>query len=250
VFWAALLLLAVYAFLYLRFAYRLISFPLGWDQGEGSDAWSAWLIAQGQLPYSHNDQFPYFSINYPPLWSALVALPMTLVGPSLAPARVFSTLVTVLDALLIGAAVWRYAGVATAARVRLLAALFAGAFFLASPYVFHTTPLSRLNSTLTLFGLIALSLVERPTGPRVVLATVSMIAAAFTKPTGLFTAAACLGWLLMARPRLGLLAIVGFGTAALAALAGLQVATGGALWLNWFRPMPGCTSRTSWLGTS
>src|SRR5581483_11138640 len=158
----ALALLLVYCLIYVRFAGRLIVLPFGLDQGEGYDAWSAWLISQGQLPYSLNDSFPYFSVNYPPMWAMLVSVPMALFGPSLAPARSLSTVVTLIDAVLIGAAAWRWTRGRVSPTLSGTAAFLAGALFLASPYVFHTTPLSRLNSTLTLFTLLALSFAERP----------------------------------------------------------------------------------------
>jgi hypothetical protein len=227
-----LLFLALYVAVYARFAVRLVLFPLGLDQGEASDAWSAWLIAQGQLPYSHNDHFPYFSINYPPVWAALVALPMAFTGPSLAPARAFSAFVTMMDALFIGMAVWRLTRAGGQRSVVLLAAFIAGALFLSSPYVFHTTPLSRLNSTLTLFGLLALSFAERPTPRRMVVCVLCLIASVFTKPTGLFIATACLGWVVMMKPRIGLGAAGAFAAAAAVLLVALQTGTGGAFWTN------------------
>jgi hypothetical protein len=74
--WPTLVLLAVYAGVYLQFAVQLAGFPFDLDQGEGYDAWSAWLVNLGQLPYSTNAEFPYYSSNYPPLWSYLVSIPM------------------------------------------------------------------------------------------------------------------------------------------------------------------------------
>ena len=70
--WPALLRLAIYALVYVQFAAQLAGFPFDVDHGEGYDAWSGWLINQGQLPYTSNASFPYYSSNYPPLWSYLV----------------------------------------------------------------------------------------------------------------------------------------------------------------------------------
>jgi hypothetical protein len=228
----AAILLILYALLYVRFAGRLVFFPFGLDQGEGTDAWSAWLIARGQFPYSFNGAAPYFSINYPPLWSALVALPMTLGGPGLAPARAFAALIALLDAALIGAAAWRLTRTGVTARDAWVAGLLAAGLFLASPYVFHTTPLARLNSTLVLFTLLALSCVEQPTRRRAGLAVGFLLATAFTKPTGLVTAAAALVWLIAVRPRVGLVATAAVAALGTALIAGLNTVTGGAFWLN------------------
>ena len=86
--WPTLVLLVVYAGVYLQFAVQLAGFPFDLDQGEGYDAWSAWLINLGQLPYTSNADFPYYSSNYPPLWSYLVSIPMAWSGPG---ARVRTT---------------------------------------------------------------------------------------------------------------------------------------------------------------
>src|SRR6195256_6981240 len=90
--WPVLALLGVYAVVYLQFAVQLTGFPFDVDQGEGYDAWSAWMINLGQLPYTTNAEFPYYSSNYPPLWSYLVSIPMAWSGPGLAPARLGSTI--------------------------------------------------------------------------------------------------------------------------------------------------------------
>ena len=154
-----LLLLAVYAVVYLQFAAQLASFPFDLDQGEGYDAWSAWLINLGQLPYTSNAAFPYYSSNYPPLWSYLVSIPMAWLGPGLAPARLLSTL-----AALAAAGVLWYRRPAAFGSHRLAGALAAG-FFLASPYVFHTTPLARVNSLALLSAVVGLTLLETADPP-------------------------------------------------------------------------------------
>jgi len=43
---------------YLQFAVQLAGFPFDLDQGEGYDAWSAWMVNLGQLPYTSNADFP------------------------------------------------------------------------------------------------------------------------------------------------------------------------------------------------
>src|SRR5438874_8892193 len=97
------------------------------------------MVNLGQLPYSNNADFPYYSSNYPPLWSYLVSIPMAWVGPGLGAARIVSTLAALATASMLGLAAYRVAR-------RPLAALLAAGFSLASPYVFHTTPLARVNS--------------------------------------------------------------------------------------------------------
>jgi hypothetical protein len=230
--WPVLGLLAVYAVFYLQFSLGLISFPYGWDQGEGYDAWSAWLMAQGQLPYSTNDAHPYFSINYPPIWATLVSVPMNWFGPSLPPARAFAALATLGVACLIALAARRRTATSWPLSSGMLAALLAGLFFLASPYVFHTTPLARVNSTLLFFGLAALALCEQPSTRRVALAVGCLLAALYTKPTAVGAAAAALGYVFLVDRRLALASGGALMALGLAGLVLLNLATDGAFWLN------------------
>ncbi len=223
--WPALALLALYAFFFVQFAARLIAFPYDLDQGEGYDAWSAWLVNLGQLPYTSNASYPYYSSNYPPLWSYLVSIPMAWTGPGLAPARAVSTVAALLAALAIGLAARRLARSG-------LAGVLAGGLFLASPYVFHTTPLARVNGTALLFALVGLSLLAGASRRAVLLGTLALLAALFTKQTTLDAVVAGFAFLLVVRPRLGLAAgalLLGLGAAGVGALA---LATGGAFWLN------------------
>lgn len=218
-------LLALYAVFYVQFAAALVAFPFDLDQGEGYDAWSAWLIHSGQLPYSDNERFPYYSSNYPPLWSWLVSIPMAWSGPGLGPARFVSAASGVLAAIVVGLAARRRAG-------NNLAGLLAGGFFLASPYAFHTTPLARVNATALLFALIGLALFESPTPRRVVVGSLALLAGLFTKQMELDAAAAAVLFALLAnRPR-GAAAGALIATVLLTGFALLTIATGGAFWLN------------------
>src|SRR5713101_9623956 len=120
--WPTLLLLAIYVGVYVQFAAQLAGFPFDLDQGEGYDAWSAWLVNLGQLPYTSNADFPYYSSNYPPLWSYLVSIPMAWLGPGLASARLVSTVAALGVAGVLGLAAQRISG-------RSLAGLLAAGFF-------------------------------------------------------------------------------------------------------------------------
>ena len=223
--WPTLGLLALYAVFYVQFAAALVAFPFDVDQGEGYDAWSAWLIHSGQLPYSDNEHFPYYSSNYPPLWSWLVSIPMAWSGPGLGPARFISAASGVLAAVVVGLAARRRAG-------NNLAGFLAGGFFLASPYVFHTTPLARVNATALLFGLIGLALFESPTPRRLVLGSLALLAALFTKQTELDAAAAAVLFVLVVNRRQGAAAGALIATVLLTVSTVLTIATGGAFWLN------------------
>ncbi|MBV9579874.1 MAG: glycosyltransferase family 39 protein [Chloroflexi bacterium] len=224
--WPALLLLVVYAIAYMRFATQLASFPFDFDQGEGYDAWSGWLINLGQLPYTSNASFPYYSSNYPPLWSYLVSIPMAWLGPGLGAARVVSTLAALATAGVLAIAARRLCG-------RSIAGILAAGFFLASPYVFHTTPLARVNSLAVLAAATGLTLLDRRlTRQRVILGSLALVAALFTKPTAFDAALAGVLAVLLRQPRLGLLSGAIIGGVGAAGLGLLMLATHGAFWLN------------------
>lgn len=223
--WPALALLVVYGLSFVVFASRLSAFPFDVDQGETYDAWSGWLLNGGQLPYTDNEHFPYYSHGYPPVWSYLVSIPMAWLGPGVGPARVVSSVAALLAAVVIGGAAWRLAG-------RAWAGLLAAGFFLASPYVFHTTPLARVNATMLLLAVLALWLFEVPSPRRVVFGSLLLVAALFTKPTAVDAVAAGLGYALLRGPRTAVLGgsvvLLAGGLAAL----GLQAGSGGSYWLN------------------
>lgn len=227
---AALLLL--YLLFYLQFAAALISTPYGIDQGEGYDAWSAWLLAQGRWPYTDNAIHPYYSSNYPPVWSALAAIPMGWTGPALAPARAVATVATLAAAGLLAAAAFRLTRDLGSRWARGLAGVLAATLFLASPYVFHTTPLARVNSLCLMFGLAALSLFEAPTRTRVGIGSVLLVIGLFTKPSALDATVAAIGFALLTAPAQARAAIAIVGGGGTALLLALIAATQGSFWLN------------------
>ncbi|MBI2755295.1 MAG: hypothetical protein HYX52_01155 [Chloroflexi bacterium] len=221
----AVLTLGVFGFVYLQHALALVLFPYDWDQGEGYDAWSAWLIDRGQWPYSGNQAFPYYSSNYPPLWSYVVSIVMAWAGPGLASGRAVSTIAAVGCAAVAGSAVWFQTRTAWAG-------LGAAGLVFASPYVFHTTPLARVNALTVLFALLGVWAFERPTNRRLAWGTLALLLALFTKQTAADAAVACLGFVLLTRPRAGLAVSIVLGAAGFSLLAAFNVLTGGAFWLN------------------
>ncbi len=225
--WPALLLLIVYALVYIQFATQLATFPFDVDQGEGYDAWSGWLINLGQLPYTSNGQFPYYSSNYPPLWSYLVSIPMAWIGPGVGAARVVSALAALATAGVLATAAYRISR-------RPIAGMLAAGFFLASPYVFHTTPLARVNSLALLAAVSALTILDdsRLNRRRIVLGGLALTAALFTKPTAIDAAAAAILAVTLRQPRQGVQLAAIVGVLGALGLAVLMALTDGAFWLN------------------
>jgi hypothetical protein len=224
---AAIIAPAAYLAVYLSHAWALLWYPFGIDQGEGYDAYSGWLINLGEWIYRDNSAFPYYSSNYPPLYSYLSSIPMAWFGRSLGVARLVSILATLGSGALIGWLVWRRQKGATAA------ATMATLLFFSSNYVFHTTPLARVNAVALFLALAALALFESARGVRLVLPSALLVAALFTKQMTLDAAIAVGGWLLAYgrwRDAIGVGLIVGAaGTLTLAALEGL---TGGHFLTN------------------
>jgi hypothetical protein len=223
--WITLGLLGVYALAYVQFVVATLAFPFDIDQGEGYDAWSAWLLHVGQLPYTNNEHFPYYSSNYPPIWSWIVSVPMGWAGPGLAPARAVSATCALLAAVVVGFAARRRAG-------SNLAGLLASGLFLASPYVFHTTALARVNSAALLLALVGLLLFEPPTLRRVFWGSLALLAALFTKQTAVDAVIAAVGFALLVNRPLGIASGALIAVGGIIGLLILNVATAGAFWLN------------------
>ena len=240
-FWAlALGLLLYYLLLYVVHAADLARYPYDFDQGEGYDVNSGWLLAQGRPIYTDNNVFPYYSSNYPPVYSLLLAPIVALSGPVLGVGRLLSAGAALLTALLIGAVVYRRT-------THWPAALTAGLFYVGSNYVYHVTPLARVNALAALFALLGLYcclraddgrqdlrsiVLPRPSSRWLVGAVVAFLLALFTKQTTVDAVAAGLLFLLVRERRSGLIV-----TAAVALIGGLlwlllDLAHGGQFWIN------------------
>lgn len=139
-----------YLLVYVAHTANLAAYPYDLDQGEAYDVNSGWLLAQGRPIYTSNKQYPYYSSNYPPIYSLLLAWVIGDAEPSLAAGRLLSAAATLLAAVVIAVVVgWRTGdGVA---------ALTAGLLFTGSNYVFHTTPLARVNALALLFAVAGLA---------------------------------------------------------------------------------------------
>ncbi|MHB9091200.1 MAG: hypothetical protein ACYC7H_07255 [Chloroflexota bacterium] len=244
--WLLILLgLGFFLAVYLFYANALLHFPFDYDQGEGYDVNSAWALSQGWPIYGSPDVYPYYSSNYPPLYSLLLAPLTALFGPRLALGRLLSLAAVGLATLVIGRAVHVETG-------RLRPALLAGLMFLASPYVYHTTPLARVNALMLALGLAGLYVVgrvadaeSRHTGyqngdrdkPRagagwLVLGGGLLLAALYTKQMALDAVGAAVLYLMLRDWRRGLALGGGVLTLGGAVYLGLDALTGGGFSLN------------------
>ena len=237
-------LLLYYLVAYVDHVAALARYPYDFDQGEGYDVNSGWLVARGLPIYTDNSVYPYYSSNYPPVFSLLLAPIVAAFGPVLATGRVLSATAALLTAGLIGAVVFRRTHHGPVA-------LTASLFYIGSNYVYHVTPLARVNALAALFALIGLACCMMAGGadsdpPRsgsrsgptalhagwLLGAVAAFLLALFTKQTTVDAVAAGLLFLIARDRRRGLAAAL-----AVAILGGLlwlllDLAHGGQFWLN------------------
>src|SRR5207244_11439669 len=91
----ALLALSLQPVLYLIHAAKVLPYPFDLDQGEGYDLNAGWRLAQGLPIYTDNESFPYYSSNYPPVYSLALAASIAVAGPNLLSGRLVSLAATV-----------------------------------------------------------------------------------------------------------------------------------------------------------
>ena len=214
-----------YLLIYVAHAANLAAYPYDLDQGEAYDVNSGWLLAQGRPIYTDNQTFPYYSSNYPPVYSLLLSWVIGVTGPMLAAGRLVSVAAALLTALAIAVVVgWRTRDGP--------AALTGGLLFIASTYVFHTTPLARVNALAALFAVAGLGCcLGRGWGWRVGV-VVCFLLALYTKQTTVDAVAAGLLALMLRDFRGGVLVGLVIAFAGGVALLFLDSIHRGAFWLN------------------
>lgn len=222
----ALLAFVGYFAVYTIYAVQLFRFPFDYDQGEGFELVDTILLSQGEWPYRDNDQYPFYSSNYPPVFHLAIVPLVWLFGPHYWTGRLVAYLGTLLTAAAIGYGVYRES------RRGWLAAL-SGLAFLASNYVYHVGPLFRQHLFMVMFETLAVVwltvTIEREEGsgrdnPRsLLLVMLLLLLAGYTKQLAYATVAAVFIFLFLRRPLRAIVWAIPFGLT-----AGLIF-----LWLNW-----------------
>lgn len=235
---AALIGLALAAFvgyfvIYNIYAFALFQFPFDYDQGEGFELVDTLLFSQGQWPYRDNDQYPFYSSNYPPVFHLVIAPLVWLFGPHYWTGRVVGYVGTLITAAAIGYAVWRQGK-------RWWLALLSGLAFLASNYVYHVGPLFRQHMFMVMFetlAVVGLSLtIEREEADgrryngRLLLVMVLLLLAGYTKQLAYATVAAVFLFLALRQTRRAVVWAIPFGAATGLIFLGINLATRG----EWF----------------
>jgi hypothetical protein len=224
--WAAALgLLFFYLLVYVAHTTNLARYPYDLDQGEGYDVNSGWLLTQGRPIYTSAATFPYYSSNYPPVFSAILSFVVGQTGPTLAAGRLLSAAAALLTAMLIGGVVRWQTG-------NSLAALTAGLLFVGSVYVFHTTPLARVNALALLFALAGVACCLARGWHAVTGAVVFFLLALYTKQTTIDAVGAGLLALALRDLRVGVAAGAIIGFVGVSGVLLLDAVHSGAFWLN------------------
>jgi hypothetical protein len=179
----------------LAYQFLAVTYPYSLDYGEAPLVDQAMRLASGQNIYRADISTPPYTIsNYPPLYVALVAASVKLVGPSLSffVGRIISILSTWVSSILLMLIVY------APTRDR-FAALSAGVIFLAFPFVVYWSPLLRIDMLALTLSLAGLCLVVwQPTSPRqLVGVALLLVAAIYTRQSyGLAAPLAAFVWLL------------------------------------------------------
>lgn len=235
---AALIALALAVFIgyfviYNVYAFALFQFPFDYDQGEGFELVDTLLFSQGEWPYRDNDQYPFYSSNYPPVFHLVIAPLVWLFGPHYWTGRVVGYVGTLITAGAIGYAVWRQGR-------RWWLALLSGLAFLASNYVYHVGPLFRQHMFMVMFetlAVVGLSLIiereeadGRRYNGRLLLVMALLLLAGYTKQLAYATVAAVFLFLALRQTRRALTWGVPFAIVTGLIFLGINLATDG----EWF----------------
>ena len=221
----ALLAFVGYFLVYVIYAVELFRFPFDYDQGEGFELMDTVLFSQGEWPYRDNNQYPFYSSNYPPLFHVVIVPLVWLFGPHYWTGRLVSFVGTLITAVAIGYAVQRQGK-------RWWLSALSGLAFLASNYVYHVGPLFRQHMFMVMFETLAVVLltvtVEREEqeggkrNGRLLIVMLLLLAAGYTKQLAYATVAAVFLFLFLRQTKRSIIWAVPF-----AAVTGLIF-----LWIN------------------
>ncbi len=235
----------LYFVIYVVYANGLFAFPFDYDQGEGFEFFDGLRLSRGQGIYLDNAVFPYYASNYPPVYRLMLVPLIWLFGPKLAVARALTWTMSLGIGLVVFLAA-RAAGTNRATprlsgaskRAGLIIAAISGLSFFAANYVYQIGPLARAHLPMVLFGISGVFCLDRALStvrPRlsgVVAGVALLLIAGFTKLQAVDALAAGFGFLLLRRPRWGLVALLISAAIAGAIVLALNAATSGQFWLN------------------
>ncbi len=237
----ALAVLVLYAWGCIEHTWRVTTFPYQIDYGEAPELNRALLLSQGQPIYVDWTHPPYQMANYTPLYSAVAALGIKLVGVQFFTGRLISFASTLATGLLVGATAWALGAGA-------LGALVGGLLYFAMYPVWNWGAYQRVDAFAVLLEWLGIAVftfgwVRGRRAPAVWATVPLFVGAAYARQTIAAGAFACYGYLLFRRPRLALGAIAAYAALGLGLFGALQLATGGQFWRH---IVTGNLNRWSW----
>ena len=213
--------LVVHFVIYLRYAFRAVTYPYEVFDAEGI-VWQQVMLIPGPLMYGDINRFPFIVFHYPPVYHLLVRVVAWLGVDPLIAGRGISVLASLVTGLLIAAIAFRMASNQAVRLARVSGAVTAGLTFFCFYPVIAVSPLMRVDMlalALSLLGIwCAIGSLKR--GWRLYLAAVMFLLAAFTKQTSIIAPLAVLLVMLPVNFRLTLKAfcfglVLGGGTLAI-----------------------------------
>ncbi len=231
----ALLAFVGYLVVYTIYAVELFRFPFDYDQGEGFELMDTVLFSQGEWPYRDNDQYPFYSSNYPPLFHVVVAPLVWIFGPQYWTGRLVSFLGTLVTAVAIGYGVQRQIR-------RWWLAVLVGLAFLASNYVYHVGPLFRQHMFMVMLETLAVVWLTmtidkeerdgRSYPKRLLIVMLLLLAAGYTKQLAYATVIAVFIFLFIRHPKRAILWAIPFAAVTGLIFLWINLATNGYWFLN------------------
>ena len=169
-------LAGLYFLMYLYHGISIVIFPFNWEWGEGNLYYLACRLSEGQPIYMSLDDYPFFFVAQPPLYYAMAAALMPLLGKTLLAGRLLSFVASLLIGFLI------YGVVKGETRNTYLGAVCALLFF-ASNFVYEWAGYFWANMPAVLFSLIGVFVVHKyKDSPKIYLAIIPLVLSLYTKP--------------------------------------------------------------------
>ncbi|MCL4265310.1 MAG: hypothetical protein KJ069_18995 [Anaerolineae bacterium] len=224
-----------YLVVYTIYAVELFRFPFDYDQGEGFELMDTVLFSQGEWPYRDNDQYPFYSSNYPPLFHVIIVPLVWIFGPQYWTGRLVSFLGTLVTAVAIAYGVQRHIR-------RWWLAVLVGLAFLASNYVYHVGPLFRQHMFMVMLETLAVVWLTitidkeerdgRTYPKRLLIVMLLLLAAGYTKQLAYATVIAVFIFLFIRHPKRAILWAIPFAAVTGLIFLGINWATDGYWFLN------------------
>jgi hypothetical protein len=189
----ALLVSGAAALSFLRHAHAIVLFPYELAAGEELLLRDTLHILGGRPIYSDVNDFPFVVSNYPPLFAAICAVLVPVVGASLAAVRIVATLSTLVNASLVAGIIYQ------GSRDKIASAI-CGLVYLGSIFVYQWGAWGRVDATAIAFSLLAILAIQRwPHRRGTCLAACCCLLSVYTQQTQWAAALAISLWLLWRR---------------------------------------------------